>query len=489
VIDGLRRLTGSYAGRVAGVSVLGAAGRLAFLGHQPLWRDEAFSAIVVRQPVGRMLDAVRVDSAPPLAYLLNHVAAPLWPGPSGLRVMSALGGAAAIPVGAALGRRLGGDRTGLITALLMAIAPAFVMSARDARMYALATTLVLAATLVLWRAVERPSATRWTAYGALTTLALYTSYFAGIAVLAQLIAVGVVLRPGMRRWLTAAAVACCAGLLLVPWLIAARAQFTHASAPFWVAPVSFRSTGGELVQMLAGPPVDTWVPALKALWTLQGLAVAASVGGAVVLVVRWRSLRPAQHRAALYCAVCGGGAILLFFPLSLWRPLIDGRYASVVWGPLFPLLGAGLALVKARSILALLLASAAAASAALCVTVTHPETPLAAAVLDRRLASSDLVDAYPSQFLLLLYYSDRFVATRTHVVSRHVDWFWGTAAYPPGAVLPAVPSRVTREGAAVYYVSQPDDPAPPPSVAPGYRRSAIRCWTGVCVTTYSRPAR
>ncbi len=167
----LRRLSG-YAGAVAAVTAAGLAGRLLFLGHQPLWRDEAFTAVVVQRPIGSMLDAVRSDSAPPLGYLLDHAVASLWSGPAALRLAAALAGAGAIPLGAALGRRIGGDRGGLVTALLCALTPALVLSARDARMYALATTLVMASTLLLWRAVERPSRLRWGAYAAVTALAV-----------------------------------------------------------------------------------------------------------------------------------------------------------------------------------------------------------------------------------------------------------------------------------------------------------------------------
>ena len=161
---------------------------------------------------------------------------------------------------------------------------------------------------------------------------------------------------------------------------------------------------------------------------------------------------------------------------------MDGRYASVVWGPLFPVLGAGLALIADRRIAAGLLATSAVASIALSAVVTHPDTPAAVAALQREVAADGLVDAYPSQYLLLLYYGDASLAARTHIVSRRVDWFWGTAAYPPGAVIDAVPPGVST----VYFLAQPDDPRPPAQIAPGYRRRGGRCWTGVCVTTYSR---
>jgi hypothetical protein len=69
------RWLASYPGRVCLISAAGLAGRLLFLGYQPLWRDEAFTAVVVQRPLGQMLDVVRMDSAPPLPYLLGHLVA------------------------------------------------------------------------------------------------------------------------------------------------------------------------------------------------------------------------------------------------------------------------------------------------------------------------------------------------------------------------------------------------------------------------------
>src|ERR1700736_3600519 len=109
---GARNLAGRFlasdAARVWAISVAGLLGRLLFIGYQPLWRDDAVTAV--------------------------------WASASALRLVPALAGAAAIPIIAALGRRVGGDRAGVISAVLAAVAPALVLSARDARMYALATT-------------------------------------------------------------------------------------------------------------------------------------------------------------------------------------------------------------------------------------------------------------------------------------------------------------------------------------------------------------
>ena len=90
-----------------------------------------------------MLQAIRLDSAPPLSYLITHVfVVMLGASPAALRVAPAIIGALLIPIVAALTRRCAGDRAGIVAAFICALAPALVMSSRDARMYAMATTLV-----------------------------------------------------------------------------------------------------------------------------------------------------------------------------------------------------------------------------------------------------------------------------------------------------------------------------------------------------------
>jgi uncharacterized membrane protein len=478
------RLVASYAARVWAISLAGLLGRLLFIGYQPLWRDEAFTAVVVQRPLGEMLAAVRGDSAPPLLYLVDHSVTLISASPSALRLVPALAGAAAIPIVAALGRRIGGDRAGVAGAVLAAVAPALVLSARDARMYALATTLVLTATLLLLRAVERPSLARWAAYAGVTTLALYTDYFAVLAVAVQLLAIPLVLHAGLRRTLTAGAAAAAAALTLVPWLIAAHAQLTHTGSTFWVPPLSLTSASGAYVQFLSGPPADDGIPGKPLLLTMQGFAVAAGVFMTFMLLIRRRRLTPAGRRTAIFCAVCGLGAAIALLVLSLWRPLLTGSYASVVWGPLFPLLGAGLALAGARWVVVASVVATAAASTTLSAGATHPQTQSAIAMIESRLGPHDLVDAHPSQYLLFLYYADHVVLDRTVVVSGDVPWYWGTAAYPAGAVVASAPLDVTNHDGVIYYVRRPGEADP--TLPIGYAARSTQCWTGVCVTAYNR---
>ncbi len=481
----LARLRLGYAPAVGLVTLAGLAGRLTLLGHQPLWRDEAFTAVVMQRPLGSMLDALRSDSAPPLGYLLDHAVASVWSGPAALRLVAALSGAAAIPLGAALGRRIAGDRGGVVTAALCALTPALVLSARDARMYALATTLVMASTLLLWRAVERPSRWRWAAYAAVTALALHTQYFALFAVAAQLAALCLVLRPGRHTMLAAAVAAGAALLSLTPWLVVARAQFAHVGDAFWVTRLGFLSVVGVFLPFFSGPPVDPWTPGKVTLLALQGFAAGAGVLiGCAWLVFGRRRLSPLGRRGAVFVAGCGVVGVLLIMALSAWKPVLDGRYASVVWGPLFALVGAGFALVRVRLLLPVCLCAVGAASVGLAAADNHPDTPSAVALLETQVGPRDLVDATPSQYLLLDYYESNALRSRTHVVATGVAWYWGTAAFAAGAVTPSVPPDIVLGGGAVYLVHRPSEPGSP--MPPGYAARSTSCWVDVCVTTYRR---
>lgn len=480
----LQWLTSAYAGRVAAITLAGLAGRLALVAYQPLWRDEAFTALATSRSLGGMLNVIRADSAPPLAYILERAVASIWPGPAGLRLLPVLAGAAAIPLGAALGRRVAGDRGGVLTAAVCAVSPALALSALDARVYAVATTLVMAATLALWRAVERPTVARWAVYGAVTALSLYSDYLAVLAIPAGLAAVALVLRAGWRRTLMATGVAALACLSVTPWLVAATAQLSYAGQPFWVQPIDFASVSGSFVQFFGGPPIEPWVPWKPWMQVFQGIATASGILLIVAVVVRRAALGGAGRRAAVFCTVSGIGAALLLFPLSLWHPLVDGRYGGVVWGPTYAILGAGLALLPGRRWVTAGLAATLSATLALTLLPSRPDISAAIAALRTEVGAHDLIDAYPSEYLLLRNQAPAQLLARTVVLRPSVQWYWGTAVYPPGAITPSVPGSVSSAGGTVYAVMQPDDTVVP---APdGYTERSSRCWLGVCIVAYRR---
>jgi 4-amino-4-deoxy-L-arabinose transferase-like glycosyltransferase len=469
-----------YAGRIWLITLAGLAARVALLGYQPLWRDEAFTALAVQRSLGSMLTVVRHDSAPPLFYLIERLVAVVSTSPAALRIFPVLAGVATIPIIAALGRRVAGDSGGTWAAVIAAVAPALFVSSLDARMYMLAMLLVLASTLCLLRALERPSTLRWALYAGVSILAVYTVYFALFAVLAQVIAVAILYgRRTPRTALLVGGLGALTLLSLTPWVVVASSQLSHGAGGFWVPKLSVVSLSGGLVQFFIGPPLSTWVTGYVALRIIEGASVAAGVVGLAAVVLNRRRLHRDEAHAASMLGLVGGIAVAMVIVVSIWHPLEDGRYFSTAWAALFPLAGAGLALIPWRQARFAAAAATAVVAFATVTTVTNPDTPAAVAALEKAAGTRDVIAAYPSEYLLVLYYGDHAIDVHTRSMASVVPWFWGTAVYPSGAVLQAMPTP-SSTAPRVWYVFEPGDPPPPDP--DGYAARSTRCWTGVCVT-------
>jgi 4-amino-4-deoxy-L-arabinose transferase-like glycosyltransferase len=470
----------AYARGVVLLTAAGLAVRILWLNHEPIWRDEAFTAVVEQRGIAGMLDAIHNDSAPPLSYLLTHVSLSfLGQTPTALRLSSAIAGTLIVPVGAALGRRCSGDRGGLWAAAIFAFVPALVMSARDARMYAMATTLVAVSTLALWRAAERGTTMRWAVYGVAMLLGLYTQYFVILAIPAQLIALRLALRAPWRTVATAAGVSGLALAALVPWLVYAAPQFRHAETPFWVPPLTLINVSGTLAQFLSGPAIE---PGTQGKLAIQAVQLLALVGGLVCAFLVFRA-RKRLGSPSGFLALCGGVPVGLLAAASIWHPILEARYAGVLWGPLFALLAVGIASLNRWFLRVLLMIALVAPTAAFSVAVTHPDTPALTAYLEPRLHENDFIWASAGDYLLLLYYGDADERAHTQVVAHHIAWFWGTAAFPPNALTPDFPASTLQQGGTIYWVDDAGHKLPVPPI--GYSLRRLDCFNTICVATFS----
>ena len=181
------------------VCVVGAVLRFATLDLQSLWFDEAVTAQLLRMDFAGLLEAIPdSESTPPLYYVLGWLWAQLLgTGEAGLRSLPALLGTATIPVAWALGRRLGGERAGLVAAALVAVNPMLVWFSQEARAYALLALLAAVAALLWLRALEQPRPGRAAAWSAVAALALGTHYYA-VFLVAPMATWLVVRAPGVR---------------------------------------------------------------------------------------------------------------------------------------------------------------------------------------------------------------------------------------------------------------------------------------------------
>jgi len=272
------------------------------LGAQSLWLDEVLQVRMSGLPVGDMIHRILAggDNSPPLYHLLLHLVlrsggeTEAW-----VRGLSVLFGTAAIPLLYVLVRELAEERTARIAALLLALSPLHIWYSQEARMYALAVTLVLAATLALVRARRAPSLGAWVVYTLLAAAALYTYLYVAFALLAHgcWLLSGRETRRLLRPWLVSQGVAV---VLFLPWAAAfvQRPEFS-AGLEKHINPVL--SLGYTLVTFLGGYSIG---PSVGQLHVLHG----------------WGGLRPHLPLLAVY-----GAAGLSTALLALWQWRAAGR--------------------------------------------------------------------------------------------------------------------------------------------------------------------
>jgi 4-amino-4-deoxy-L-arabinose transferase-like glycosyltransferase len=344
--------------------VLVAAGlalRLADLGRESYWLDEAGRAAIAAQPLAAIPAAVgAIELSPPLYHLLLHGWTRLaGDGDFAGRLLSALLGAAAIPVTYLLAHALFGRRTALVAALLAAVAPLYVVYSREAAMYALFLLLALLAALghVGWlqaavASPRRPATSSpaigaraagpggWLGlYAAAMLLALYTHYYALFLLAAQnahlllLVWRGGLPAGAGRAWLLAQGALLVAFLPWVPALL--RQARLAASVGDWAAPDPLAAVGGLVSAFSVGPtvPLPAGLVALVALPALGvGLRAVARRPGVLALL-------------ACYILVPLALGLLAAYPLHAFR---ERGFIAVAWVPQL-LVAAGLVALTRRT--------------------------------------------------------------------------------------------------------------------------------------------
>jgi mannosyltransferase len=198
------------------------------VGRPELWRDELSSWSFGTRSLSSLITTARHTGATQLAYyLLLHV----WISAFGdsvdaMRALSVLAMAAAAACVTAVGRRLAGTRAGLCSGLVFALVPSVSRFAQEVRFYSLEVLVAMLATLLLLRALDRPSARRWLAYAGCLALLGYIDLVALSVVAGH--AAGVALRwyqdrDNRQLWFAAAAAAGLAACLPLAVLGSAQA--------------------------------------------------------------------------------------------------------------------------------------------------------------------------------------------------------------------------------------------------------------------------
>jgi mannosyltransferase len=181
---------------VAALTALAAVRRFATISHQSFWRDEGLTVWESSKSLGGMLSTIPNTEGHPPVY---PIAAWAWVHVFGtselaVRSLSALAGAATVPVLYAAVATLASRRAGLLAAALVALSPFGLYYSQEARPYALMLLFAAISFLAFAKLLKAPER-RWLVIWALASaLALATHYFSGFLLVA-VAATGLALLP------------------------------------------------------------------------------------------------------------------------------------------------------------------------------------------------------------------------------------------------------------------------------------------------------
>ena len=301
-----RRATPAVLWALAGLTGLGLAVRFASLGVQSYHHDEVITvARVIPGSFAEMLRAVKnSESNPPLYYVVAWGWAKAFgTGEVGMRSLSALLGAATVPVAFLAAREAASARAGLIAAAIVAVNPMLIWYSQEARSYALLVLLGAVSLLFFLRALRSGAASDLAFWALASAGALCSHYFAVFAVAIEAAWLLIALRSRWRAVLPAVAGVGLVGLALLP-LIAAqvnppphRLDRRHAAVGRLLQTgISFLA--GETGHVIAEPPRERYA-----------LVPAALVGVALLLLALRGSGR--ERRGALPPLAVGLGVAAL----------------------------------------------------------------------------------------------------------------------------------------------------------------------------------
>lgn len=311
-----------------------------------LWLDEAQTLSIARLPVPDLLSALRTDGAPPLYNVLLHGWMEVFgTGATAARSLSTVFALAAVALVPLAGRRFGGRRVALASAVLLATTPFLHRYATEARMYSLVVLLTVAWVVVLRDALDGGHRRALAGVAALTGALLLTHYwsFFLVAATAAMVAVALVRATGEARVRHGRVLAAMAlgSLAFLPWAPSFLFQLQHTGAPWgatpglWIFESSLRGLAGDRGSVgLLG-----FTYAALAAAGLWGRAVA---GGRLELDF-------SGHRAARPLAVAVVATLALAMVVSqLSDSAFAPRYAAVVVVPFVLLAARGLATIEHR---------------------------------------------------------------------------------------------------------------------------------------------
>jgi mannosyltransferase len=326
--------------------VIASALRLAALGRQSFWYDEAVSVWLASHPVADLLRFRVGDLGNPPLYpsLLRVWTLGFGNGDAAVRALSAVLGIATVPLVYAVGRRIVGVSAALAGTLLFCLAPFHLQMAQEARTYTLLTLAGTTSVYTLLRALEQPQRWRWwIALGLAVGVMALSHYFGIFLALAEAGYVLVAWRRNRPVLARAAAGFALSAVLFSFWLPSLLEQMS-------VKGNLTRSAESWYLHLFATPLVFGVGPTLAwkdnaTVWRLAAGALAVVLFAVCLLLGVFRSRgRPGWGLLLAWLTVPVAIPALLSLLAS---PVYNTRYVILASIPFYLFAGAGLASLPA----------------------------------------------------------------------------------------------------------------------------------------------
>ncbi len=435
---------------IVSLSLAGAAiaARFVYLARRPFWFDEIFTLWISRRSASRIVEALLLDSGPPLFYVLSHPFVRIGEsvGCDAVARVLSLAALAALFLIALSRRASAGPRF----IALLAASPLLFFYSGEARAYGLLSAL----SFLLFLATCRMRGRAALGLAALAAALLPWTHYLGVFIVVSSIA----LSGAKRRWRSASlqAAALLPFLLWLPIALRQPAAALSWSEEGWLG--SLRGTLGTFAFWSPSAPYfSRFVPPAAWAGALAGAAMLAAAG----LVGRRRS----AVREALTFAIV---PLVLAAVAGLVRPIyFSGRTEMAV----LPVALWAFARASRRSSLLRVLTTASAAAGTVAIFATLLRMPVDPpyAVTSTFVAATarpgDLVVASDADYLPLRYFADRGALSGRLIgipgsIERHPGWFEPGKSGAPATEISRLGEAIAALGSGHHvFIAVPPDPA------------------------------
>lgn len=311
--------------------------------------DEVYEVTHCR---GSLAETVQEPDGMPPTYHLLLARWIEWFGPDvAARWLSVAFGIAAVVVTGLWGRSIGGDRTGWIAALLLAVSSMHVYHSQEARGYSMLCFFVALVLLFGWKLLTKNGWLDWALFAAASWLAAATHYYAAVPVALMWLYVGLA-RPE-RIWPRGVIAAGVLAICLAPIIYCFWIDLKHNSGDFPMSEFHVKAWGYTYLALVGGYSLGPPINELRDLTFWQGVLRMLPYASAIAtcgLPITVAAVRAPERRADAYrlLGLLLGAVLLLGVLTRLAGTGYIYRYVAWLVVPTCVFLALGLDVIASR---------------------------------------------------------------------------------------------------------------------------------------------